>query len=210
MNRIKQLRNEKNITQEVLGKLLGLEIAGISKLETGRVPLKDDYIIKLANFFDVSTDYLLGKSDTRKEQLHSNISSKLFNIPILGRVPAGDPILVDENIEGYLPIDPSMYGITSPDGFFFLRVAGESMNKLVKNGSYVLVRKQETAEDGDVIVAIVNGDDEATLKRFKQLNNDFIALEPDSSNENFKPIIINLKDTNFKVIGKVIGDFKKW
>ena len=65
MNRIKQLRNEKNINQDVLAKLLGLEIAGISKLETGRVPLKDEYIVKLAEYFEVSTDYLLGKSDIR-------------------------------------------------------------------------------------------------------------------------------------------------
>lgn len=65
MNRIKQLRNEMNINQDVLAKLLGLEIAGISKLETGRVPLKDEYIVKLAEYFNVSTDYLLGKTDIR-------------------------------------------------------------------------------------------------------------------------------------------------
>lgn len=65
MNRIKELRNEKNINQDVLAKLLGLEIAGISKLETERVPLKDEYILKLADYFNVSTDYLLGKSDIR-------------------------------------------------------------------------------------------------------------------------------------------------
>lgn len=65
MNRIKALRTEKNIKQDVLAKLLGLEIAGISKLETGRVPLKDEYIVKLAEYFNVSTDYLLGKSDIR-------------------------------------------------------------------------------------------------------------------------------------------------
>lgn len=68
MNRIKQLRNEKNINQDVLARLLGLEIAGISKLETERVPLKDEYILKLAEYFDVSTDYLLGKSDIRNPQ----------------------------------------------------------------------------------------------------------------------------------------------
>ena len=66
MNRIKQLRNEKNIYQDTLAKLLGIEVAGVSKIETGRVPLKDEYIIKLADFFDVSTDYLLGKTDIRK------------------------------------------------------------------------------------------------------------------------------------------------
>lgn len=68
MNRIKQLRNEKNINQDVLAKLLGLEIAGISKLETGRVPLKDEYIVKLSEYFGVSTDYLLGKSDIRNPE----------------------------------------------------------------------------------------------------------------------------------------------
>jgi transcriptional regulator with XRE-family HTH domain len=65
LNRLKQLRTEKNITQDVLAKLLCMEVAGYSKLETERVPLKDEYIIKLADFFGVSTDYLLGKSDER-------------------------------------------------------------------------------------------------------------------------------------------------
>lgn len=73
MNRIKQLRNEKNINQDVLAKLLGLEIAGISKLETGRVPLKDEYIVKLAEYFEVSTDYLLGKSDIRNPEKEINV-----------------------------------------------------------------------------------------------------------------------------------------
>lgn len=73
MNRIKQLRNERNINQDVLAKLLGLEVAGISKLETGRVPLKDDYIVKLAEYFNVSTDYLLGKSDIRNPEELKNI-----------------------------------------------------------------------------------------------------------------------------------------
>lgn len=68
MNRIKELRTEKNINQDVLAKLLGLEIAGVSKIETGRVPLKDEYIIKLANYFNVSTDYLLGKTSERNSQ----------------------------------------------------------------------------------------------------------------------------------------------
>lgn len=73
MNRIKQLRNEKNINQDVLAKLLGLEIAGISKLETGRVPLKDEYIVKLAEYFNVSTDYLLGKTNIRNPEKQINI-----------------------------------------------------------------------------------------------------------------------------------------
>lgn len=79
MNRIKQLRNEKNINQDVLSKLLGLEVAAISKLETGRVPLKDEYIIKLSEYFNVSTDYLLGKSDIRNpEKLEDTLELRNF------------------------------------------------------------------------------------------------------------------------------------
>ena len=140
----------------------------------------------------------------------TDIQNQLFLIPILGRVPAGEPLLADENIEGYLPIDPSMYGIDKPDGFFFLVVQGESMNKVVTNGAYVLVRKQDFCDDNDVIVAIVNGDDEVTLKRFKDLGNGFIELKPESTFNEFSSRIVNTKDTSFKILGKVIGDFKKW
>lgn len=78
MNRIKQLRNERNINQDVLAKLLGIEIAGISKLETGRVPLKDEYIVKLAEFFGVTTDYILGKSDIRNPESIEIDTDKLY------------------------------------------------------------------------------------------------------------------------------------
>lgn len=158
----------------------------------------------IAKVLNCSVDYLLGKTDNTES---NSGEKKLFLIPILGRVPAGEPLLADENIEGYLPIDPLMYSLTSPDGLFFLRVQGESMNKVVSNGSYVLIKKQDYAENGDVIIAIVNGDDEATLKRYKELENNFIMLEPESTSSEFQPRIIG-KDTNFKIIGKVIGDFK--
>lgn len=79
MNRLKALRAEKNIKQDVLAKLLGLEIAGISKLETGRVPLKDEYIIKLSDFFNVSTDYLLGKTDIRQPVTQIDFEKHLLN-----------------------------------------------------------------------------------------------------------------------------------
>lgn len=82
MNRIKQLRNEKNIKQDVLASLLNLEVAGVSKLETGRVPLKDEYIIKLSEYFEVSTDYLLGKSDIRNpgEQIDNVLNEAMIGM----------------------------------------------------------------------------------------------------------------------------------
>ena len=165
-----------------------------------------DILEKLSEIFNCSIDYLLGKSDIKNPDLKDN----LFLIPIVGKVAAGKPTLADENIEGYLPIDPLMYHLTSPDGFFFLQIQGESMNKLIKNGSYALIKKQDYAEDGDVIVAIVNGDNEATVKRYKQLNNQFVMLEPVSEDSSFQSITIDLKNTKFSIIGKVVGDFKRW
>ena len=84
------------------------------------------------------------------------------------------------------------------------------MNNIVDNGSYVLIKKQEYAENGDIVVALVNNDDEATLKRYKIIDKQFVMLEPDSSNPEFEPIIVNLKNQNFRIIGKVIGSYKEW
>lgn len=209
MNRLKLLREEKNLLQEELGKIIGVSGRAIGNYETENRDMSTEVLKKLSDFFGVSIDYILGNSDNKNNL--QDLSENSFIIPIVGKVPAGEPVLAQENIEGYLPIDPMMYNLTSPDNLFFLKVVGESMNNIVKNGSFVLIRKQDYAESGDVVVALVNGDNEATLKRFKELDNpQFVMLEPDSTFSEFEPRIINLKDTEFKIIGKVIGDFKKW
>lgn len=130
-------------------------------------------------------------------------------IPIIGKITAGQPILAEEYLEGYLPVDPNIYGITTPDDYFYLKVSGESMNLKVHNGDYALIHKQDYAENGDIIVAIVNGDDEATMKRYKKINNEIIMLEPMSTLP-MEPIVINLKETKFQIIGKAIGQFGKF
>ena len=206
MNRIKKLREEFHMTQQELADKLNGAKSTIAMYESGTRKPSMEVLIKLSEIFNCSIDYLLGKSDIKNPDLKDN----LFLIPIVGKVAAGKPIFANENIEGYLPIDPLMYNLTSPNGFFFLQIQGESMNKLIKNGSYALIKKQDYAEDGDVIVAIVNGDDEATVKRYKQLNEQFVMLEPVSEDSSFQPIPIDLKNTNFSIIGKVIGDFKRW
>lgn len=206
MNRIKKLREEFHMTQQELADKLSGAKSTIAMYENETRKPSMEVLIKLSEIFNCSIDYLLGKSDVRTPDL----KDKLFLIPIVGKVAAGKPILANENIEGYLPIDPLMYNLTSPNGFFFLQIQGESMNKLIKNGSFALIKKQDYAENGDVIVAIVNGDDEATVKRYKQLNEQFIMLEPVSEDSSFQPITIDLKNTKFSIIGKVIGDFKRW
>lgn len=203
---LKKIRQDNDLTQEELAKKIDTSRSNIANYENDKNMPSIDILEKLSEIFNCSIDYLLGKSDIKTPDL----KDKLFLIPIVGKVAAGKPIFANENIEGYLPIDPLMYNLTSPNGFFFLQIQGESMNKLIKNGSFALIKKQDYAENGDVIVAIVNGDDEATVKRYKQLNKQFVMLEPVSEDSAFQPITIDLKNTKFSIIGKVIGDFKRW
>lgn len=135
--------------------------------------------------------------------------TKLFTIPVLGKITAGQPILADEYLERYLPVDPNIYGMTNQEDYFYLKVSGDSMNQRVQDGDYVLIHKQDYAEDGDLIVAIVNSDDEATLKRYKKINDEIVMLEPMSTYP-MEPIVINLKETKFQIIGKAIGQFGKF
>lgn len=78
-----------------------------------------------------------------KYNLNSNLTNKLFNIPVLGKIAAGQPILAEEYLEGYLPVDPNVFGMTTHDDYFYLKVAGESMNLKVHNGDYALIHKQD-------------------------------------------------------------------
>lgn len=204
---LKQLRLEKKATQEEVGKVIGVSKATIMKYEKGIVyNMKRSSIEKLADYFNVSPTYLLGLQESKP----TNLLKDLLIIPVVGTIRAGAPILAEENIEDNFFISCSMYNLNSPEGLFFLKVVGDSMNNIIPNGGYALIRQQDTAENGDIVVAIVNGDNEATLKRFKQIDDTFVMLEPDSTYNEYQPLIINLKDTEFKIIGKVIGDFKKW
>lgn len=187
------------------GKIIGVSKATIMKYEKGIVSnMKRSSIAKLADYFNVSPTYLLGIEEKKP------IINKSLLIPVLGKIPAGTPLFANEDIIAYYPIIPDLYELSEVKNLFYLQVVGDSMNKLFENSSYVLMRKQDYAENGDIVAAIVNGNDEATLKRFKRIDDTFVMLEPDSTFEEYQPIIINLKETDFKIIGKVVGDFRKW
>lgn len=145
-----------------------------------------------------------------KNGVSSTEDDRLFLIPVLGKIAAGQPILAEEYLEGYLQVDPNIHEMTTSDDYFYLKVSDESMNLKVHNGDYALIHKQDYAENGDIIVAIVNGDDEATLKRYKKLNEQFILLEPMSTDPTIETITVDLKETKFQIIGKAIGQFGKF
>lgn len=122
---------------------------------------------------------------------------EMVNVPIVGKVAAGEPILAVENIENYFPI-PAEFMPNEPT--FILQVQGESMiNAGILDGDYVLVQQQPTANDGDMVVALV--DDSATVKTFYK-ENGYYRLQPE--NDFMDPIIVS----EVIIMGKVIGTFR--
>ena len=125
---------------------------------------------------------------------------EMINIPIVGKVTAGMPILATENIEDSFPV-PLDY-IKHNRELFMLKVSGESMiNAGINNGDLAIIEKQENAENGDIVVALI--DNEATIKRFFK-EKDHIRLKPE--NDTMKPIIV----PNCSIIGKLVGLFRQY
>ncbi|MEA2494538.1 MAG: repressor LexA [Thermoleophilaceae bacterium] len=125
-------------------------------------------------------------------------------LPLVGRVAAGTPILAEENIEEYVEVSPLAGG---DGGDYVLEVRGDSMKDAgILDGDTVVVRKQATASDGDIVVAVVGAEEEpeveATVKRYFR-ERDHIRLEPE--NEDFEPI----RSPDVTVAGRVIGVFRR-
>lgn len=128
--------------------------------------------------------------------------SNYYMCPVYGRIAAGQPNWAEECMEGQIPIDPELMNIINPEECYFLKVNGESMNKVIKNGAFALIRKTDWIENGEIAVVLVNGFD-ATLKKFTK-QGDLVILEPMSDDPNFTTQVYN-KDTEIKIIGKYIG-----
>ena len=134
---------------------------------------------------------------------NDSVDNSVTEVPIVGRVSAGSPILAEENIEGTIFVDKIL--ARNNRGMFVLRVKGTSMiNAGILDGDFVLVRQQPTAEQGEMVVALI--EDEATVKRFYRDKNK-IRLQPE--NDAMEPIIVDLKESNVRIIGKVEGIIRK-
>ena len=119
-------------------------------------------------------------------------------LPLVGQVAAGQPVLAEENIEDYIQT-PGFAG--GDDGGYLLRVRGESMKNVgILDGDLVVVRPQETAIDGEIVVALVG--DEATVKRFFK-EKDQVRLQPE--NKSMKPI----RTRDARILGRVVGMFRR-
>lgn len=144
---------------------------------------------------DLADKGLIVKSKVGANKRRSvSIKQNAVKVPLIGTVAAGEPIFAQENYEDFFSVPSNLFGT---EGLFMLTVKGDSMIKIgILNGDKVIVRKQETAENGEIVVALV--DDSATVKRFYKRNGKFI-LHPE--NDEMEDFIYD----NVSVLGKVVG-----
>lgn len=144
----------------------------------------------------------IDKGDLKTRAIKIVGDEPTISIPVVGKVAAGEPILAQENIEDYFSIGESFFSQSDlKNDTFVLKVQGESMiNAGINNGDYIIVTKQDTARNGQIVVAMIDGN--ATVKTFYK-EKDHVRLQPE--NDTMGPIIV--KDV--QIVGKVVGLFRK-
>lgn len=195
--KLKRLRKEKNLSQIDLADKVGVTRSSIANYETGRNYPANDILTKFATLFNVSIDYLVDDNFNGIPKNH---------IPVLGIVKAGYNYLAEENIIGYVSINDNT--LDSED-FFALVVKGNSMEPIIYEKDIAIVKKQEDFENGDIVVALINGE-EATIKRAYK-NERGIVLQP--ANPMIEPLEFNknqIVNLPIKIIGIVYNITRKF
>lgn len=192
---LKNLREQRGLSQAGLAQRLGVGQSAVGNWESGRALPSSAMLQKIASFFDVSVDYLCGISQVRNPAKPGSL-----RVPVLGDVAAGIPIEAITDIVDYEEIDAAL---AKTGDFFGLRIKGSSMEPRMQDGDVVIVRKQDTAESGETVVVLVNGDS-ATVKKIKY-GLDGITLLP--TNPSYDPIFYSATEVEslpVRVIGKVV------
>ena len=196
-NNIRYYRKLNKLTQADLANKLDVAPTAISAWEVGRNKPLMDKIEQMSTLFNVKKSDLLGDEIDTPTNLVPISRASIVNIPILGTIKCGQPILAEDNITGYR----EELSDRLPSGnLFYLKSQGDSMLPTIPEGSLVLIREQPTVEYGEVAAVLVNGDTEATLKRVKK-QGDIVMLIAD--NPDYPPYIIT-DDNPARIIGKAV------
>ena len=185
--RIKERRKLLEMSADVLAEKVGISRSSVFRYEKGDIEkIPASLLDKIATTLHTTPAYLMGweKEAYTKDDVISYVRGR--RIPILGKIAAGVPMLAVENIEGYEYAD-----ISEDVDCFFLRVRGNSMiNARIMDGDLVLVKMQSTAQNGDIVACLVNGD-EAMLKKFYR-QGDNVILQP--ANPEYQPLVVPCAD----------------
>lgn len=208
MNRIRELRLERGLNMRETAKALNLPYTTYVNYEKGAREPNSEMLVKIANFFDVSIDYLLKRNNSEKTVQHidqevlpeyDNIFKiKKHRIPLLGEIACGQPIFASEDRESYVEAGADI------QADFCLKAKGDSMkNARILDGDIVFIRQQPMVENGEIAAVIIN--DEATLKRV-YYNQGEGKLVLQSENPSYEPFVYVGKELNdIRILGKAIA-----
>ncbi|EET60374.1 putative repressor LexA [Marvinbryantia formatexigens DSM 14469] len=194
--RIREQREAIGMTQEELASKLGYKNkSSIAKIETGANDIVQSKVIEFADALNTTVSYLMGW-----EKTNVNSRKKGVTINVLGRVAAGIPI---EAITDIIDTEEIPEEMAATGEFFGLQIHGDSMEPKFSEGDVVIVRQQDDAESGDIVIAMINGDD-ATCKRLRKYRD---GIELVSTNPSYEPMFFSNEDIEqkpVKIIGKVV------
>lgn len=195
-NNLKNLLDRKRITQSDLSREMGIPVTTINSwVKAEKYPgLKNQQ--RLAEYFNITRRDLLSNEENTFEP-------RAKKIPILGTIACGKPIFSEENIEDYV-YDYS--DKITDENYFYLRTKGDSMTPTIPNNALVLIRAQNTIENGELAACVVGHDRELTLKRFKKQNDTVVLI---ADNPTFQPIIITDNQEDYiQIVGKAVSYYK--
>ena len=202
--RLRQLRTAADLSQMEFAKQIKTSKSSINMYERGEREPSFETLERIADYFNVDMDYLLGKSDisNRSHTMFTSIASNIIpfpemrKIPLIGSIACGAPILAEEHIEDYVDLPRHV------KADFSLTCKGDSMiNARIFDGDIVYIRQQETVNNGEIAAVLIDG--EATLKRVR-LFDDHIVLEPE--NPMYKPLSFWNEEMNaVRILGKAVA-----
>jgi len=195
---LKKLREQSGVSQKKLAEEIHVSQQTVGSWEVNRTTPNPDLMNRVADYFNVSLDYLLGRETTNSSK--EKIRRIGVKIPVLGYVPAGIPFEAVEDVLDYEEISPEM---ARNGEHFALKIKGDSMIPDIKNGDIVIVRVQPDIESGETAIVKVNGDD-ATCKRVVKHKTGISIV---ANNPNYEPVFFTNKEIEelpVTVIGKVV------
>ena len=161
-----------------VSKATGISATTFTDWKNGRSAPKADKLKRVADYFGVSLEYMLG--------LEEGVSAQEKRVPIIGEIRAGSPIITDQTLLGYEKAE-----VSDVEDYFYLQVRGDSMKNIgMVDGSLVLFHKQQYADDGEIVACLVGGDS-ATVKRFHRSHKTILLLP---ENEEYEPIRLCTED----------------
>lgn len=199
---IKKLREKQGLSQEELGDIVGVSDKTVSSWEINRTEPKMGIVQQLADYFNVTTDYLIkgeeSSSTNELKKIDNLFEIDKIKLPLLGTIACGEPIYADEDRESYILAGADI------KADFCLKCKGDSMiNARINDGDIIFIRKQDIVNNGEIAAIII--DDEATLKRFfyyKEQN--MVILRPENSKYE-DIVLVGEQLERVKILGKAIA-----